>query len=212
MDILKGFTHLNHASIKFEGDKTIYIDPFQIDGNPGDADYIFCTHDHFDHLSPADIDKVMKDETILIVTQKKAKKLKKKLPVKDVIGVEPNGRYDAEGLKFETVPAYNVEKKFHKKKQDHVGFIIHIDEIACYFAGDTDRIPEMDNIRADVVFLPVGGTYTMNALEAADAANTIKPKAAVPIHFGSIIGTKNDAETFIENLNKSIQGKILLKD
>jgi L-ascorbate metabolism protein UlaG (beta-lactamase superfamily) len=212
MDILKGFTHLNHASIKFEGDKTIYIDPYQIDGTPGDADYIFCTHDHFDHLSPVDIDKVINDRTILIVPQKKAKKLKKKIPIKDVIGVEPNEQYEAAGLRFETVPAYNVNKKFHKKKDEHVGFIIHLDEFTCYFAGDTDRIPEMDNIQADVIFLPVGGTYTMNALDAAEAANAIKPKIAVPIHFGSVVGTKKDAETFVENLDESIEGKILLKD
>lgn len=212
MDILKGFSHLNHASIKFEGDKTIYIDPYQISGSPADADYIFCTHEHFDHLSPADIMKIKKDETIIVVPKKEAKKMKKKLAVKDAIGVEPNREYNAEGLTFSTVPAYNLEKKFHRKKQDHVGFIININNAKCYFAGDTDRIPEMDNIRADVVFLPVGGTYTMTALEAAEAANSIKPKAAVPIHFGSVIGTRNDAETFIENLDKGIKGVILLKD
>jgi L-ascorbate metabolism protein UlaG (beta-lactamase superfamily) len=119
-------------------------------------------------------------------------------------------QYEAYGIKFRTVPAYNLEKKFHKRKKNWVGYILNVDGAGYYFAGDTDYIPEMDEIKADVVFLPVGGTYTMNAQEAAQAANSIKPKIAIPIHFGSIVGSQKDAEVFIENLAVGIEAKILL--
>lgn len=213
MELLKGVTHPNHASIRLERDKVIYVDPYKIEGTPHDADIIFCTHDHSDHLSPGDIKNAMKPETILVVPQKKARKFKKFLKkgeLHDVIGVAPLNEYEAYGIKFKTVPAYNLEKRFHKRKKNWVGYILNVDNAGYYFAGDTDYIPEMANIQADVVFLPVGGTYTMNALEAAQAANSIKPKIAIPIHFGSIVGTQKDAETFMENLSEGIEAKILL--
>ena len=210
MDILKGFTHLNHASLKIERDKVIYIDPFEIKGEPHDADLIFCTHDHYDHLNPEAIGKVMKGDTVLVVPKKNAKKFKK-FEIKDVLGVEPENEYDAGGIKFKTVRSYNLDKKFHKRKKNWMGFILYVDDASYYIAGDTDYIPEMDSVKADVVFLPVGGTYTCNAEEAAKAANVIKPKVAVPIHFGSVVGTKNDAETFVKKLDKGIEGVILLK-
>lgn len=214
MELLNGVIHLNHASIRLERDKVIYIDPFKLDSAPHDADIIFCTHDHQDHLSPKDIKNLMKPETILVVPHKKAGKFKKfikKGELHDVIGVEPLEEYEAYGIKFKTVPAYNLEKKFHKRKKNWVGYIIYVNDAGYYFAGDTDYIPEMNDIKVDVAFLPVGGIYTMNAQEAAQAANSIKPKIAVPIHFGSVVGSRKDAETFIENLDKGIESKILLK-
>jgi L-ascorbate metabolism protein UlaG (beta-lactamase superfamily) len=214
MDIIKGISHLFHASVKIEKEKIIYFDPFKIKGEPHDADFIFCTHEHFDHLSPNDIKKVMKTDsaaTVLAVPKKKAKKFKK-YPLKEIIAVEPDNQYEADNITFKTVPAYNVDKKFHKKKKNHVGYIVYMGDVSYYFAGDTDYIPEMDNIKADVVFLPVGGTYTSTAAEAAKAANAIKPKAAVPIHFGSVVGTRKDAEEFIGKLDKDIKGIILLQE
>lgn len=214
MELLKGITHLSHASLRLEREKVIYIDPYKIEGTPGDADIIFCTHDHFDHLSPKDIEKVKKNGSILVVPEKNAKKFKKlvkKGTLQDVIGVEPFNEYEALGIKFKTVPAYNTGKKFHPKKENWVGYILYVDGASYYVAGDTDYIPEMETIKADVVFLPVGGTYTMNPEEAAKAANTIKPKVAVPIHFGSVVGTRQDADTFIGNLAEGIEAKILLE-
>jgi L-ascorbate metabolism protein UlaG (beta-lactamase superfamily) len=211
-NIMEGVSHLIHAAIRIEKEKVIYIDPFRIDGEPHDADIIFCTHDHFDHLSPKDIEKVKKEgnQTTLVVPLKKAKKFKK-YDLKEVLPVEPNNRYEADGIVFETVPSYNIDKKFHKKKENHVGFLLNLKDAVYYIAGDTDYIPEMETVKADVVFLPVGGTYTANAGEAAKAANKIAPKVAVPIHFGSVVGNINDAREFIENLNDDINGVILLK-
>ncbi|MDQ1350149.1 MAG: hypothetical protein QG657_450 [Acidobacteriota bacterium] len=213
MELLKGVSHLNHAAIRLAREKVLYIDPFKINGTPHDADIIFCTHDHSDHLSPKDIEKVMKAETILVTPLKKARKFKKfvkKGKLHDVIGVDPMKDYEVYGIKFRTVPAYNLEKKFHKRKKNWVGYILYVDDAVYYFAGDTDYIPEMNEIKADVAFLPVGGTYTMNAQEAAQAANSIKPKIAVPIHFGSIVGSQKDAEVFIEKLAEGIEAKVLL--
>lgn len=212
LDIIEGVSHLIHAAIRIEKEKVIYVDPFRINGEPHDADIIFCTHDHFDHLSPDDIKKVKKEgnETVLVVPMKKAKKFKK-YDLREVVPVEPNNRYEAGGITFETVPSYNLDKKFHKKKENHVGYLLNLEDAVYYFAGDTDNIPEMDAIKADVVFLPVGGTYTATAGEAAQAANKIAPKVAVPIHFGSVVGNRKDAEDFIENLDEGIKGVILLK-
>jgi len=210
MELLKGCNHLNHATIKIEREKVIYIDPFQIEGSPHDADIIFCTHDHYDHLNPDAISKVMKEDTVIVVPLKNKKKFKKSV-IKEVIGAEPNQQYEAAGIEFETVPAYNLNKKFHKKKKNWLGYILTLDDTTYYFAGDTDYIPEMDELHPDVVFIPVGGTYTCDAREAAAAVNSIKPKVAVPIHFGSIVGKRDDADTFIKNLSEGIEGVILLK-
>ncbi|MCP4214379.1 MAG: hypothetical protein GY765_06965 [bacterium] len=155
----------------------------------------------------------MKAESILVVPEKKEKKVRKwgkRGLSKDVVGAVPSHDYEAGGISFHTVPAYNLEKKYHKKKKDWVGFVILIGEHSYYMVGDSDHIPEMDKVEAEVAFLPVGGTYTMDAMEAAKAANTIKPKVAVPIHFGSIVGTHADAETFAQNLDDGIEARILL--
>jgi L-ascorbate metabolism protein UlaG (beta-lactamase superfamily) len=209
MDILEGVSHLNHASIKFERGSVVYVDPYQIDGEPHDADMVFCTHDHFDHLSMDDIKKVMNENSILVVPVKNAKKFKK-FPVKEVVGVEPSMDYEAGGVKFKTVRAYNLDKKFHPKKKNWVGFVIYLEGTGYYISGDTDYIPEMDDVEADVAFLPVSGTYVCTAEEAARAANSIKPKVAVPIHFGSVVGTAQDADLFIEKLDSSIKGVKLM--
>jgi len=114
------------------------------------------------------------------------------------VGSQPAGTaIDADGVKIEVVPAYNVGKQFHPKGNDWVGYIIDAKGKRIYHAGDSDFIPEMKSIKADIILLPIGGTYTMTPEEAAEAANTINPSIlAVPIHFGEIVGTKADAEKF----------------
>ncbi len=213
MDLLEGVKHLSHASLRIQREKIIYVDPFKIEGSPNDADIVFCTHDHFDHLSTGDIRKIIKTGSILVVPEKKEKKFKKwvkKGEIKEVTGVVPSREYEAGGISFQTVPAYNLEKKYHKKKEGWMGFIIRLGEMRYYIAGDSDYIPEMNDVEADVVFLPVGGTYTMDAAAAAAAANAIKPRVAVPIHFGSVVGTRADAESFAQNLDDGIKAEILL--
>ena len=210
--MLENVEVLYHSSIKIKDNKIIYIDPFKIDKDYNDADIVFITHDHFDHYSEEDIDKVINENTTIIIPEELLTKLLRKGINKNaIITVEPNKNYMVQGIKFETIPAYNTNKTFHPKENDWVGYIITLDGIRYYIAGDTDITEENRKVKCDVAFVPVGGTYTMNYSEAAELVNIIKPKIAVPIHYGSIVGTKQDATNFIKLLHSSIKGIILMK-
>lgn len=210
--MLEDIEVLFHSSIKIDKGKKIYIDPFKIKEEYNDADIIFITHDHYDHYSEEDIDKVVNKNTIIVVPEELLTKLLKKGISRDsIVTVEPNENYIVQGIKFETVPAYNVNKKFHPKENNWVGYIIEINNIKYYVAGDTDITEENRKVKCDVAFVPVGGTYTMDYKEAAQLVNEIKPKIAVPIHYGSIVGTKQDAVEFVKLLDSTIQGIILMK-
>jgi L-ascorbate metabolism protein UlaG (beta-lactamase superfamily) len=152
----------------------------------------------------------MKASTKIIITADGVESLVKE-NFNNVIAVYPLESYKLNGLEFKTVPAYNLNKDFHKKDSNWVGYILNINNTSYYFAGDTDVIPEMKDFNVDVAFLPVGGTYTMNATEAAQAANIIKPLVAVPIHYGDVVGSAEDAKTFVNLIDDSIQGLILKK-
>ena len=210
--MLENIEVLYHSSIKINKEKTIYIDPFKIDKDYNDADIVFITHDHFDHYSEEDIDKVINENTTIIIPEELLTKLLRKGINKNaIITVEPNEKYMVQGIKFETIPAYNTNKTFHPKENDWVGYIITLDGIRYYIAGDTDITEENRKVKCDVAFVPVGGTYTMDFKEAAQLINEIQPKIAVPIHYGSVVGTKQDATDFIKLLHPSIKGIILMK-
>ena len=210
--MLENIEVLYHSSIRISKNKVIYIDPFKIDKNYNDADIVFITHDHFDHYSEEDIDKVINENTTIIIPEELLTKiLRKGINKNAVITVESNKEYMVQGIKFETIPAYNTNKTFHPKENDWVGYIITLDGIRYYIAGDTDITEENRKVKCDVAFVPVGGTYTMNYSEAAELVNIIKPKIAVPIHYGSVVGTKQDATNFIKLLHSSIKGIILMK-
>lgn len=210
--MLENIEVLCHSCIKFNKEKVIYIDPFKIDKNYNDADIIFITHDHYDHYSEEDIDKVKKQDTIIIAPEKLVTKILKKGFKQDhIIIVEPNKKYIVQNIKFETIPAYNINKQFHPKENGWVGYIIEIKGIRYYIAGDTDTTEENKQVKCDVAFIPIGGTYTMDFKEAAYLVNEIKPEIAVPIHYGSIVGTNQDAADFIKLLHPSIKGIILMK-
>lgn len=204
---------LCHSSIKMKNKNIIiYIDPFKIDNDYNDADFIFITHDHYDHYSEEDINKVVNNDTIIVVPDGLITKLMQIGINKDkIIVVEPNKKYSVKGINFETVPAYNINKKFHPKENGWVGYLINLNNTVYYIAGDTDITEENRNVKCDVALVPVGGTYTMDYKEAATLINEIKPQIAVPIHYGSIVGTKQDAINFTQLLNKSIKGIILMK-
>ena len=203
---------LYHSSIRISKNKVIYIDPFKIDKNYNDADIVFITHDHYDHYSAEDIDKVInKNTTIIIPEELLTKLLRKGINRNAIITVEPNEKYMVQGIKIETIPAYNTNKTFHPKENGWVGYIIIINGIRYYIAGDTDITEENKQVKCDVAFVPVGGTYTMDFKEAASLINEIKPKIAIPIHYGSIVGTEQDAIDFIRLLHPEIKGIILMK-
>lgn len=205
--MLQGVYHLGHASIKIQKSLTIYIDPFNIKEASYDADLIFCTHSHYDHLSVQDIRKVAKSNSIIILpneSEDKAKELNLK-----ILTVEPGKDYSVSSVSFTTTYAYNIGKQFHPKEKKWVGYIIKIDNIKYYIAGDTDSVPEIQNLSVDVAFLPVGGTYTMNWKEAALLANKLKPRYAIPIHFGDVVGSISDANSFAEQIQQPTEAKIL---
>jgi len=189
---------LGQSGFELKNEKTIFIDPFQIE-TEDKADVILITHSHYDHCSINDIKKISKPDTIIITIADCQSKL---TPIADQIKnitlVKPGDKLKISALDLEVVPAYNIGKMFHPKEQEWVGFIITINNLRIYHAGDTDLIPEMDSIKADVVLLPVGGTYTMNGEEAAQACKKINPTIAVPMHYGSVVGTNADAERFKE--------------
>ena len=211
--MLKGIECLGHSTIKInKNNKIIYIDPYNISDGINDADYIFITHNHYDHFSEEDIKKVKNNETIIIITEDLyTNTLKSGFNGMNIITVKPNENYQVEGIKFSTIPAYNTNKTFHPKENNWVGYIIELEGGKYYIVGDTDITDEIKKVKCDVAFVPVGGTYTMDFKEAAHLINEIKPKIAVPIHYGSIVGTKQDATDFVKLLHPNIKGIILIK-
>ena len=199
-----------HSSIKIAKDKIVYIDPFRINEVPHDADYIFITHSHYDHFSVQDILKVAKIDTVFISTEDTKSSLELMgIPQEQIVIVEPNKNYELKDIKFETVPSYNENKKYHPKENNWVGYIIELNGNKYYIAGDTDNISEIQNIKCDIAFLPIGGEFTMNPQEAAELANKIECKIVIPTHYAELVGTKEDLDEFIRLTNKEI--KVLIK-
>ena len=216
---------LGHASFLIKDSKTgktIYIDPYNISNIPSGekADIILITHSHYDHCSIADIEKLAKDGTIIVTPadcQSKITKLTHKIQMQVI---EPGDKIKLGNIGIDIVPAYNKDKEFHPKTEGWIGYIIKIENIAIYHAGDTDIIPEMQKLtgygKKEIEFialLPVGGKFTMNAEEAAQAAIMMKPNLAIPMHFGSVIGASADAERFVQLCEEAgINAKILEKE
>lgn len=196
-----------HSSIKIIGDKIIYVDPFRIKENKNDADIIFITHDHYDHYSLEDIEKIKKQNTIIVMP----KHIERKDDLKDAVIVMPNKKYEVDGINVETIPSYNINKPYHPKENNWVGYILNIEGKQIYIPGDTDITEENMKVQCDILFVPIGGTYTMNYEEGAKLTNIIKPKIAIPVHYGEIVGKKEDAEEFKKLLEKDIECKILIK-
>lgn len=196
-----------HSSIQIDD---IFFDPYGFEHDTTKAKYVFITHTHYDHLSISDLQKVTNDNTIIFATHDAQEELESHLKNK-IIYVDPNECFEYEGIKIETFPSYNLNKNFHKKEFNWLGYKITKNGTSYAVVGDTDATPELETLKCDVLFVPVGGTYTMTAVEAAGLANKIKPKIAIPTHYGSIVGTKHDGETFAKLLDPSIECLILIK-
>lgn len=196
---------LGHDAFRIETAKTVYIDPYEISGG-APADIVLITHDHFDHCSPDDVAKVQQAGTVIVTEKDSAAKLSG-----DVRVVAPGDSLTIGDVKIEAVPAYNVDKTFHPQAKGWLGFIVEIDGVRVYHAGDTDFIPEMKGFEVDIALLPVSGTYVMTAEEAIAAAAAIEPALAIPMHYGAIVGGVSDAETFAKGLKGKIDVKVLTK-
>ena len=210
--MLENISIIHHSSIKFSDNIKIYFDPYEINENNNDADIIFITHNHYDHYSENDIKKIYNANTKFIITKDLEKELLN-LGIKkeNIVTVAPNNNYNVLDISFKTIPAYNINKPFHPKENNWIGYLINYNNFTYYIAGDTDITEDNKLIKCDVAFLPIGGKYTMNYKEAAELTNIIKPKIVVPIHYGLIIGTTEDATEFAKLINKDITCKILIK-
>ena len=199
----------NSVRLEVEG-KVIYVDPFQIKEKVSDADYIFLTHDDYDHFSPDDISNIIKSETKFVAPQAMDKKVQKKLSTDKVLTVEPGKSYEVDGISFETVAMYNKMKPFHLKKAGWCGYIINASGKRVYIAGDIDDIDEAKAVVCDVAMIPIGGFYTMNSKEGAELINTMKPSVAIPTHYGTAVGKPSDGDDFAKLVNDSIQVELKL--
>ena len=192
--MLDRFTWFRQSAFLYRGDGlTVYIDPWGVTTDDK-ADVLFITHAHYDHFQPDEIEKVRKRDTKIFAPADVARELSG-----NVTPVKPGGTIDAGVLKAQAVPAYNTAEErldMHPKKNNWVGYVITLGANTYYHAGDTDHAPELSKVRADVAFLPIGGTYTMDAVEAAEMAKALGPKLAVPMHFGFVVGTPSDADRF----------------
>ncbi len=198
------------SAIKLSGQENIYFDPFKIIKEYHDADFIFITHDHYDHYEEISLKKVMNEESVLIVP--KILKDKAKTITQNVFVVEPNNHYELGNIAFDTLPAYNKTKEFHPKSKEYVGYNVMIEGVKYYVMGDTDVVDEIKQVKTDFCFVPIGGYYTMDVNDAAEYINEIKPKKVMPIHYGSIIGDISLQEDFKKLVNDNIEVEILIKE
>ena len=192
---------LGHASFKIcHEDTVIYIDPWKLKDSPHDATLVLVSHSHYDHYSAEDIAKVSGPDTKLVASSDVIAKEKAGL------AITPGQTIELGSVRVTGVAAYNPNKQFHPKSNNWVGFVIELGSKRIYYAGDTDLIDEMKALKdIDVALLPVGGTYTMNAGEAAKATERIKPERAIPYHWGDIVGGRTDAEAFSKAAECEVQ-------
>lgn len=203
------------SSIRIAGSKIIYFDAFQIEEEKHDADYIFITHEHYDHFDPTSIVKVMKEDSVIIAPESMKKKLLKELDVEEsnCIFCTPRTIHEFNQLRVETVPAYNNLKPFHTKGSKWLGYIVKMDGITYYIAGDTDANEDVKKVKCDVALIPIGGHYTMDKKQAADLISEMKPNAAIPTHYGEVVGSPTDGADFkdyVDKVDKSIQVELKL--
>ena len=199
----------NQAAIKIESTTNIYFDPYQIKEEFHDADYIFITHDHYDHYDEESIKNIMKSETMIVVPECLKERVSKLTT--NYFLVSPNEKYNLADLSFETTFSYNIDKPFHPKEKGYVGYKIKLEDKHLYIMGDTDYLEENLHMTCDICFIPIGGTYTMDVQEAAAYINELKPELAIPIHYGSIVGDLSLSKQFIDLVNPDIKVEVYIK-
>lgn len=213
--LVENIKWLGHASFLITDSvtdtKIYYIDPYELphDASLEKADLIFVTHAHPDHLSLGDIDYLLKSDTVVVATPDSLSTLK--ISDEQKFPVAPSSFYTVKSVPFETVPAYNIDHErlsFHPKSNNWVGYILNVNNQRIYHAGDTDFIPEMEDLASkslDIAMLPMGGHYTMGVEDMIKAANIISAKITIPMHYKRLLGKDfmEHEKQLIEGVNKS---------
>ena len=188
------------SSIRINSDKIIYFDPFKIEDKKNDADIVFITHSHYDHMDSESINNIKNDSTIVIAPKTIENDIKK-IELKDYIFLNPNEEINIENINIKTIPAYNIGKSFHPKDNNWLGYLVTINNVSYYIAGDTDKTNEIEKIKCDIALVPIGGHFTMDVNEAADLIRIINPNVVIPTHYGSIVGNTEDGKRFKDILS-----------
>ena len=196
------------SSIKIDN---IYFDPYKITDEVHDAEVIFITHTHYDHFDVESINNIKNDDTYLVIVDDDEYINKVDFKEDHVIRVKPNGNYRVLDYEFYTIPSYNIDKIFHKREYNWVGYVVLIDDEYYYIMGDTDNIEEAHKVHCDYLFIPIGGYYTMNVKQAVKCTNEIKPKEVFPIHYGSIVGDISLGDNFKSLVDENIKVNVLIK-
>ena len=198
---------IGHASFLLRiGGKRVYIDPFNIVRAGEHADIILITHPHFDHFDVESIKRISNEKTHIFIPKDSVSKV----PVGSVTGVEPDRRYEDQGVEFRTMPAYNVVKERldkHPRQNGWVGYIVNVNGKQLYHAGDTDFIDEMRGLKVDIALLPMSGTYTMDVSQAIEAAEAIDAQQYIPMHYKMVLGKEGSAEAerlFREKVGRAV--------
>jgi L-ascorbate metabolism protein UlaG (beta-lactamase superfamily) len=205
-EVVRSIHWLGHDTFRIDAEQQIYFDPYEIGAAPK-ADLVLVTHAHGDHCSPGDVARLQQAHTVLVTEKDSARKLEG-----DVRVVAPGQHVTVGDVQVEAVPAYNLDKAFHPRAKGWLGFIVTVNGVRVYHAGDTDHIPEMAALEVDIALLPVSGTYVMTAAEAVRAALDINPQVAIPMHYGAIVGGASDADQFKSGLEGKVEVVILPKE
>lgn len=205
--VLESIEVISHSGVRVGGERVIYIDPVEVNGEPHDADIILFTHPHFDHFSPKDAKKLMKGSTVIAAPATMLPMCSLLLGRKPEV-LRPGERRVIAGVQIEAVAAYNVGKPFHLKSMKWLGYVITLGETRVYITGDTDITAECRSVSCDILMLPVGGGYTINAQQAAELANAVSPHTVIPIHYGKLLGGSEAPDVFRSGLSEGIQADI----
>jgi L-ascorbate metabolism protein UlaG (beta-lactamase superfamily) len=213
MTITDNLHWLGHSAFRWEGSKVVYFDPYKLSAYARKADIILVSHEHFDHCSPGDIAKITTKDTVIIASADAAGQLRAaKVLCKELKSLSPGDAIAVSGVAIKAVPGYNTNKSFHPRASGKLGFVVTMDGVSVYHAGDTDLIPEMKSVQCDIALLPVSGTYVMTVGEAAEAAIVIKPKVAIPMHYGEVAGSPRDGKMFSDALAGKVDVRVLTKE
>jgi len=206
------------SSIRIEGTKVIYFDPFKIAEDKHDADIVFVTHEHYDHFSPEDIKKISNENTILIAPYSM-----KQIVIEEVdkiVGEKKFAKVEASGtnlmidsILIKWVRAYNIDKPFHTKESGWIGYVVTFDGETYFVTGDTDANEDNVNVKCDILLVPCGGKYTFNTEEAAEFTYKIQPRKVIPTHYTDIGGESEIGEIFkcaTQRLMQNIEIEVML--